>query len=50
MAWSIDRADATELTSLVLKGFPYPIAAVEIHRWREHAERGPIRSGAGRVA
>ncbi|WP_158081556.1 hypothetical protein [Nitrobacter vulgaris] len=32
MAWSIDRVDATELAPLVLKGFPYLIAAVDIHR------------------
>jgi hypothetical protein len=50
MAWSIDRVDATELAPLVLKGFPYPIAAVEIHRWRDHVEGEPVRSGVGRVA
>jgi hypothetical protein len=32
MAWSIDRVDATELAPLVLKVFPYLIAAVDIHR------------------
>jgi hypothetical protein len=42
--------DATELAPLVLKGFHDPIAAVEIHRWRDHAEGGPVRSAAGRVA
>ncbi len=42
--------DATELAPLVLKGFHHPIAAVEIHRWRDHAEGEPLRSVAGRTA
>lgn len=42
--------DATALAPLVLKGFHHPIAAVEIHRWQDHAEGGPLRSAAGRTA
>lgn len=41
--------EATELTPLVLKGFHHPVAAVEIHRWRDHAESGPVPSAAGRT-
>ena len=29
--------DATPLEPLVLKGFHHPVAAVEIHRWRNQA-------------
>jgi adenylate cyclase len=44
--------DATALAPLILKGFHNPIAAVEIHRWRDHAEGGhpPQRSAASRPA
>ena len=42
--------DATELTPLVLKGFHHPVAAVEIHRWRDQVEGGPVPSAAGRTA
>jgi len=35
------RVDATPLEPLVLKGFHHPVAAVEIHRWREQAESDP---------
>ena len=42
--------DATELALLVLKGFHHPIAAVDIHRWRDHAEGRPVRSAVGRMA
>jgi adenylate cyclase len=42
--------DATALTPLVLKGFHHPVAAVEIHHWRDHAGGGSsaFRSAAGR--
>jgi adenylate cyclase len=36
--------DATPLQPLTLKGFHHPVAAVEIHRWRDHAA---LRSAAG---
>ncbi|MEO6946002.1 MAG: adenylate/guanylate cyclase domain-containing protein [Nitrobacter sp.] len=36
--------DATPLQPLTLKGFHHPVAAVEIHRWRDHAN---LRSAAG---
>jgi adenylate cyclase len=42
--------DATALAPLVLKGFHHPVAAVEIHRWRDHVDSGSaaFRSAAGR--
>jgi adenylate cyclase len=42
--------DATALAPLVLKGFHHPVAAVEIHRWRDHVDSGSaaFRSPAGR--
>lgn len=42
--------EAAELAPMVLKGFHHPVAAVEIHRWRDHAEDGSVRSPAGRTA
>jgi class 3 adenylate cyclase len=44
--------DATPLQPLVLKGFHHPIAAVEIHHWRDQAEddHSTLRSAAGRPA
>lgn len=42
--------EATELASLVLKGFHHPVAAIEIHRWRDHAESGSVRPAANRTA
>jgi hypothetical protein len=50
--WHMDHpVDATELAPPVLKGFHHPIAAIEIHRWRDHAEGGFVRSvAAGRTA
>ncbi|MBN9006033.1 MAG: HAMP domain-containing protein [Rhizobiales bacterium] len=41
--------DATPLEPLVLKGFHHPVAAVEIHRWRDQTTDGvapPVRSAA----
>jgi adenylate cyclase len=42
--------DATALAPLILKGFHHPVAAVEIHRWRDRADGGSsaFRSAAGR--
>jgi adenylate cyclase len=45
--------EATPLKPLVLKGFHHPVAAAEIHRWRDHGKADPsssLRSAAGRPA
>jgi len=38
--------DAIALAPLILKGFHHPIAAVEIHRWRDHAGGLPAQHPA----